>query len=427
MTQKELAEKGVISQEVKQVAEAEGVAAHSLAEKVAAGRAIVLKHRRMVLGIGEGLRTKVNVNVGTSPDMADLKLELLKVRQACAYKTDTIMDLSTAGNLDRIRKRIIAESSVPVGTVPIYQAAVETIEEKGSLIKMSADKVFEVIERQAKQGVSFITVHCGMNLKTLDRLTRNPRRTMVVSRGGVFSLCWMLANEKDNPLYKDFDRLLKISRKYELTLSLGDGMRPGSISDSTDAVQVEELVTLGELTRVAWQEGVQVMIEGPGHIPIHEIPANVLLEKKLCHGAPFYVLGPIVADVAPGYDHITSAIGGAVAGWHGADFLCYVTPAEHLSLPGVEEVLDGLMAARIAGHAADIAKGLPSSLEWNRQMDEARMKRDWKKQKALSLDPARFDRLHRKYSRKERDVCTMCGKYCALKLVEKSLKAKVIL
>ena len=427
MTEKETAEKGRISAGVRAVAKAEGVDPAQLAGRVADGRAVILKHKKTWWGIGESLRTKVNTNIGTSPDLVDVKLELLKVKKACAYKTDAIMDLSTGGDLDAVRRRIIAASSVPVGTVPIYQAAVETIAEKGSLVKMSPDKIFDIIERHARQGVSFVTVHCGLNLKTLERLKNNPRATMVVSRGGVFLICWMLANRKENPLFADFDRLLAIARKYDLVLSLGDGMRPGCTHDSTDASQIEELITLGELTQRAWDKKVQVMIEGPGHVPVHEVPANIMLEKKLCHGAPFYVLGPIVTDVAPGYDHLTSAIGGAVAGAHGADFLCYVTPAEHLSLPGVDEVIEGLVAARIAAHAADIAKSIPGARAWDDAMAEARIRRDWKKQKELSINPERFEELHHKYKRRERDVCTMCGKYCAMKLLEKSLKSKFLL
>ena len=411
---------------IKQISKEEKIKEEKLLEKIISGKVVILKHKNKFLGIGEGLRTKVNTNIGTSPDIVDLNLELSKLKKACEYKTDTVMDLSTGGNIDKIRKKIIEESEVPVGTVPIYQAAIETMEEKSAFIKMDSDKIFKVIEKHAKDGVSFITVHCGINLKTIERLIKNPRKTMVVSRGGSFLICWMIANEKENPLYQNFDRLLEIAKKYKITLSLGDGMRPGSIIDSTDASQIEELLTLGELTKIAQRENVQVIIEGPGHIPIHEIPTNVMLEKKICNGAPFYVLGPIVTDIAPGYDHITSAIGGAIAGWYGADFICYVTPAEHLSLPGEEEVIEGLISAKIAAHAADIAKGIPSALTWDLKMDEARKKRNWEKQKNFSINPIKFDKLHKKYFIKKRDVCTMCGKYCALKLIENSLKTKIV-
>lgn len=426
MTQIEMAEKGVLSEGVRAVAQNEKIAHEELLKKITSGKIIVLKHRKNYLGIGEGLKTKVNVNIGTSPDKIDLNLELLKLDNACKYGTDTVMDLSIGGDIDKIRREIIEKSEVPVGTVPIYQAAIETIEEKGALVKMSSDKIFEVIERHAQDGVSFVTVHCGVNLQTLKRLRKNPRKTMVVSRGGAFLISWMIANEKENPLYEHFDRLLKIAKKYDIILSLGDGMRPGSITDSTDASQIEELITLGELTKIAWKEKVQVMVEGPGHIPIDEIPANVILEKKLCSGAPFYVLGPIVTDIAPGYDHITSAIGAAIAGWYGADFICYVTPSEHLSLPGPEEVIEGLISARIAAHTADIAKKIPSAINWDFTMDTARRERRWKEQKNLSINPEKFEILYGKYGEKERDVCSMCGKYCALKMVEDSLKTKII-
>lgn len=426
MTEKEKAKKGIISEGMKKVAEEEKIEVEKLAEYISDGKVVILKHRNKYLGIGKGLRTKVNTNIGTSPDMADINLELEKLEKACEYKTDTVMDLSTGGKLDEIRRKIIENSPVPVGTVPIYQAAIETIEEKGTIVKMEPDKIFEVIERHAKDGVSFITVHCGVNLKTLERLRKNPRKTMVVSRGGAFLISWMIANEKENPLYENFDRLIEIAKKYDIILSLGDGMRPGSILDSTDRPQIEELITLGELTDIAWREDVQVMIEGPGHIPINEIPANVILEKKICKDAPFYVLGPVVTDIAPGYDHITSAIGAAVAGMYGADFICYVTPSEHLGLPGVEEVIEGVVAARIAAHTADIAKKIPSAIEWDMEMDIARKERKWEKQKKLSIDPEKFEKLYRKYTPSERDVCTMCGKYCALKIVEKSLKTKII-
>ncbi|MBN1445942.1 MAG: phosphomethylpyrimidine synthase ThiC [Candidatus Omnitrophica bacterium] len=425
MLEKQSAVKGIVSRGVKYVAGREKVDPAQLAERVAEGRDVILKHKNAYLGIGEGLRTKINANIGTSPDIADTGSEIEKMKAACRFGADTIMDLSTGGDIDKIRKAIVHRSPVPVGTVPIYQAAIESIEEKGALTKMEPDKLFEVIERHAEDGVSFATLHCGITLGTLERLKKNPRKTMVVSRGGAFLISWMIARGKENPLYENFDRVLEIAKKHDLILSLGDGMRPGGLTDSTDSSQIDELLTLGELTRTAWESGVQVIIEGPGHIPINQIPANVLLQKRICMGAPFYVLGPLVTDVAPGYDHITSAIGAAVAGWHGADYICYVTPSEHLSLPGVEDVIEGVIAAKIAAHAADIGKGLKGAADWDYKMDIARTKRDWQEERKLSINPARFDSLYKKHKSAEKDVCTMCGKYCAIKTVEKYLGTKI--
>jgi len=425
MLEKQSAVKGIISRGIKYVAGREKVEPAQLAEKVAEGRAVILKHKNTYLGIGEGLKTKINANIGTSPDIADAGSEIEKMKAACKFGADTIMDLSTGGDIDKIRKTIVQRSPVPVGTVPIYQAAIESIEEKGALTKMEPDKLFDVIEKHAEDGVSFATLHCGITLGTLERLKKNPRKTMVVSRGGAFLISWMIARGKENPLYEHFDRVLEIAKKYDLILSLGDGMRPGGLPDSTDSCQIDELLTLGELTRTAWESGVQVIIEGPGHIPINQIPANVMLQKRICMGAPFYVLGPLVTDVAPGYDHITSAIGAAVAGWHGADYICYVTPTEHLSLPGVEDVIEGVIAAKIAAHAADIGKGLRGAADWDYKMDIARTKRDWQEERRLSINPARFDCFYKKHKSAEKDVCTMCGKYCAIKTVEKYLGTKI--
>ncbi|MCD6408212.1 phosphomethylpyrimidine synthase ThiC [bacterium] len=423
--EKELAKKGIISEGVKEVAKRESLSPEEVAESVRKGEVIILKHKNKYLGIGKNLRTKINANIGTSPDVVDIELEIKKLKLIEKYGSDTVMDLSTGGNIDKIRKKIIEESDIPVGTVPIYQAAIETIEEKGGIVKMTPDKIFEVIEKHAKDGVSFMTLHCGVTLKTLERLRKNPRKAMVVSRGGAFLISWMVVNEKENPLYQYFDRLLEIAKKYDFAISLGDGMRPGGIVDATDNSQIEELLTLGELTEKAWDENVQVIIEGPGHLPINEVGPNVILEKKICKGAPFYVLGPIVTDIAPGYDHITSAIGGAIAGWYGADFLCYVTPSEHLSLPGCEEVVEGVIAARIAAHVADIGKGIKGSAEWDFEMDIARTERNWEKERELSIDPEKFDKLRKKFPTSEKDVCTMCGKYCAIKIVEKYLRTKI--
>jgi phosphomethylpyrimidine synthase len=424
--EKEIAKKGIISQAVKKISEVEGVSPEEISKKVADGRIVILKHKNRYLGIGESLRTKINANIGTSPDVCDINFEIKKLKAAEKYGTDTVMDLSIGGDIDEIRRKIIKESNVPVGTVPIYEAAIESIREKGGIVKMDEEKIFKVIEKHAEDGVSFITVHCGVNLKAIERLRKNPRKSLVVSRGGAFLISWMVTNEKENPLYKNFDRLIEIAKKYDLVLSLGDGLRPGGLIDSTDSSQIEELLTLGELTKYAWDENVQIIIEGPGHIPINEIETNVLLEKKICNGAPFYVLGPIVCDIAPGYDHITSAIGGAIAAWKGADFLCYVTPSEHLSLPGIEEVIEGVIAAKIAAHAGDIGKGIKKEIEKDYLMDILRAKRNWKKEKEIAIDKEKFEKLRNKFPLKEKDVCTMCGEFCSIKMVEKYLGTKII-
>ncbi|MCK4597446.1 phosphomethylpyrimidine synthase ThiC, partial [bacterium] len=311
---------------------------------------------------------------------------------------------------------------VPLGTVPIYQAVIETIAEKNALVKMADEKIFQVIEKQAQEGVDFITVHCGVTQEALSRLRMQGRLMDIVSRGGAFLTTWMVVNERENPLYEQFDRLLDLAVKYDLTLSLGDGLRPGSLADATDRAQVQETIVLGELTERAWERDVQVIIEGPGHMPIDQIEANVLLEKKLCHGAPFYVLGPLVTDVASGYDHISCAIGGALAASVGADFLCYVTPGEHLRLPTVQEVREGVIATRIAAHAGDIAKGVVGALDWDLQMSRARKLLDWERQLDLSIDPQHARRVREESKPHTGDVCTMCGEYCALKLVEEALK-----
>ncbi|MCM8804107.1 MAG: phosphomethylpyrimidine synthase ThiC [Candidatus Omnitrophica bacterium] len=424
--EKELAKKGFISEAVKKIALFEGLEEEEIAKKVGEGKIIILKHKNKIVGIGEGLRTKINVNIGTSPEVCNINLEIKKLEVAERYGTDTVMDLSIDGDIDKIRREIIKRSNVPVGTVPIYQVGIEAMREKGGIIKMEEDKIFETIEKHAKDGVSFITVHCGVNLKAIDRLRKNPRKSLVVSRGGAFLISWMITNEKENPLYKNFDRLVEIAKKYDLVLSLGDGLRPGGLIDSTDISQIEELLTLGELTKYAWENNVQIIIEGPGHIPINEIEANVLLEKKICNGAPFYVLGPIVSDIAPGYDHITSAIGGAIAAWKGADFLCYVTPSEHLSLPGIEEVKEGVISAKIAAHVGDIGKGIKKEIERDYLMDIFRTKRDWEKEKEIAIDKEKFEKLRNKFPLKNKDVCTMCGEYCAIKMVEKYLRTKII-
>ena len=334
------------------------------------------------------------------------------------------MDLSTGGDLRAIRRKILEECDMPLGTVPIYQAAVKATAEGRKMSSLTADEIFGLIEEQAQEGVDFITVHCGVTMESVERLKREGRLLNVVSRGGAFLIEWMYANGKQNPLYEYYDRLLEIARKHDVTLSLGDGMRPGCIADATDRAQIQELVILGELAQRALDADVQVMIEGPGHIPINEVKENIRLQKELCHGAPFYVLGPLVTDVAPGYDHITSAIGGAIAASAGADFLCYVTPAEHLRLPSLDDVKEGLIAARIAAHAADIAKKIPGAEEWDKEISIYRQKRDWGKQIELALDPDKAMEYHLSKKAVSDDVCTMCSQYCSIKIAGERLKPK---
>jgi phosphomethylpyrimidine synthase len=422
MTQKIQAEKGIVTKEIKRVAREEGVSSEWLREKVASGRIVIPanpNHRGVKpVGIGEGLRIKVNTNLGTSSDHINLEEELKKLEVSIQAGTDTVMDLSTGGDIDAIRREIIRHCPIPLGTVPIYEAAIEAARRKKALAKMRVDDLFEVIERQAEEGIDFITVHCGVTRSSVERLKRDHRLMGVVSRGGSFLIEWMIYNGKENPLYEHFDRLLKIAKKYDVTLSLGDGLRPGCLADATDRPQVEETIILGELTERAWAEGVQVMIEGPGHVPLDQIEANILLEKRLCKGAPFYVLGPLVTDISPGYDHIACAIGGAIAGKVGADFLCYVTPSEHLKLPSIEDVREGVIATRIAGHAADIARGNKKALQRDIEMSKARKNFDWEKQIELSIDPEKARRYHEEGKSLEKDVCTMCGEFCAIKRVK---------
>jgi phosphomethylpyrimidine synthase len=421
MTQLQKARSGMITPEMKTVAEKEHVDAAWIRDQIAEGRVVITanrKHDRLVpCGIGEGLLIKVNANIGTSSDRAILEDELAKLRVSIAAGADTVMDLSTGGDMDASRRAILKESTIPVGTVPIYQAVVETVEEKGGLTHTTADKIFEVIERQAEDGVDFITVHCGLIRSALEMLKKQGRVTDIVSRGGAFLTTWMLHHDRENPLYENFDRLLSIAKKYDVTLSLGDGLRPGCLADATDRAQVHELMVLGQLTQLAWEEDVQVMIEGPGHVPLNQIEANVLLQKMLCHNAPFYVLGPLVTDIATGYDHVACAIGGALAGAVGADFLCYVTPAEHLCLPSVDDVREGVVVTKIAAHAADLARGHKMALERDRQMSLARKNLDWETQMKLAIDPEKARRYREENPPTEDDVCTMCGKYCAIKQV----------
>ncbi|UCH42498.1 MAG: phosphomethylpyrimidine synthase ThiC [Dehalococcoidales bacterium] len=428
MTQLELAKQGAISPQMELVARNEGVEVGLIQQGIAAGTIVVPANNRhtnlVTCGIGHGLRTKVNANIGTSSDYGNMDTELEKLRVATACGADTVMDLSTGGDISAIRQAIIASSSLPIGTVPIYQAGIEAIENHGAIVKMTADDIFAAIEGHIGDGVDFITVHCGVTQSAIARLKQQGRVADVVSRGGAFLVGWMLYNERENPLFEYYDRLLELAREFDVTLSLGDGMRPGSLADATDRAQIDELVSLGELVERAWQAGVQVMVEGPGHIPLHQIETNVCLEKAICRGAPFYVLGPLVTDVAAGYDHITGAIGGAVAAAAGADFLCYVTPAEHLSLPDADDVRQGVIASRIAAHAGDIAKGVKGAGDWDRQISVARKELDWERQVELSIDPERSRQVRGQHPTSG-PACSMCGEFCALEMMEKYLNIPV--
>ncbi|MCX7785200.1 MAG: phosphomethylpyrimidine synthase ThiC [candidate division WOR-3 bacterium] len=367
------------------------------------------------IAIGKGLTTKINCNIGTSPERADLKLELEKLKAAVEAKTDTIMDLSTGGDIPEIRKAIIDASSVPVGTVPIYEASFYAQMKHKSFVELKPKDFLNVIENHLADGVDFITVHCGITLKNMQSVKNVRRLTGVVSRGGSMIIEWMRYNRKENPLYEYYDEILQIAKDYNACLSLGDGLRPGSLHDATDEPQILELLVIGELVARARAEGVQVIVEGPGHIPINEIEVNVKLEKLICDDAPFYVLGPLVTDIGCGYDHITSAIGGALASYYGADFLCYVTPSEHLGLPTVEDVRQGVIASRIAAHAGDVARGKKNARDWDDKISKARAELNWQKMIALSVDPKQARKIYEAYPLKAEGVCTMCGEFCALK------------
>ncbi len=419
---------GNIPETVAEAARIESVATDTLAADIAGGYSVILKNSlrdiRRPSAVGRGLRTKVNANIGTSNAYPSVGDEVDKCRIALECGADTIMDLSVGGDIDAVRRSILAASDIPLGTVPIYRAAARAIEGKGSIIDMSADDMFESIERQCADGVDFITVHCGVTRKAIDKLRKEGRVADVVSRGGAFLTAWILHNDKENPLFSDFDRLLDIVSQYDVTISLGDGMRPGCGADAGDEAQMEELKTLAELAEAARQRNIQVIIEGPGHVPMDRIEDQIKTQKTLCKGAPFYVLGPLVTDIAPGYDEITAAIGGAMAAFYGADFLCYVTPREHLGLPGPEDVRRGVIASRIAAHAADIVKGVAGAKEWDMTMSAARKALDWDKQIDLAIDPKTAREMYDKRELPEKDACTMCGEYCAMKIVSEYLGTK---
>jgi len=422
-TQLKHARGGIITKEMNYVAQEENVDAEWLRDEISKGTIIIPAnanhHKLKPIGIGRGLKTKINANIGASKVRAGIAEELKKLDYCIKYGADTAMDLSTGGNLNVIRRSIIENSPIPIGTVPTYQVVEEA---HGKIEDIKAEDWLDVIELQAKQGVDYMTIHAGILRRTLP-LTKK-RITGIVSRGGAILARWMVEHNKENPLYTQFGQICDIFEKHDVTFSLGDSLRPGCLADATDAAQIEELKILGELTLQAWKRDCQVMIEGPGHIPLHQIKLNVDLQKKYCHNAPFYVLGPLVTDIAPGYDHITSAIGAAVAGQHGADYLCYVTPAEHLGLPGPEEVKQGIIAYKIAAHAADIAKGVHHARDRDDELSKARFDFDWEKQFALSLDPETARKIRSDLGM-EADFCSMCGPdYCSMRNFHKLINEK---
>ncbi|ERT58360.1 phosphomethylpyrimidine synthase ThiC [Megasphaera vaginalis (ex Srinivasan et al. 2021)] len=421
-TQMDAARKGIVTKQMEIVAKKEQMPIETLMNLIAEGKVAIPANKNHTSldpeAVGMNCRTKINVNLGISKDHNDYKEELEKVQNAIDMKTESIMDLSNFGKTSDFRRRLVAMSTAMIGTVPMYDAVGMLDKE---LKDISVEEFFDVVQKHAEDGVDFMTIHCGMNRKTAERIKRNPRLTNVVSRGGSLLFAWMEMNDQENPFYEYYDRLLDICEEYDVTLSLGDACRPGCTHDATDAAQIEELITLGELTKRAWERNVQVMIEGPGHMVLTEIAANMKLEKRLCHNAPFYVLGPLVTDVAPGYDHITSAIGGAIAGSCGADFLCYVTPAEHLRLPDVNDVREGIIAARIAAHAADLAKGIPGAQDWDDAMSKARVEVDFETMISLAIDPVKARNYYESSTPECEGTCTMCGKMCPARTMKKIL------
>lgn len=426
-TQMEAAKKGIVTEAMKRVAEKEGLALDFIMEGLKKGNIVIpanKNHKNLdYVGVGKGLKTKINVNLGISRDCPEVECEIEKVKEAIEMKADGIMDLSSFGKTEEFRKRLVEVSPAMVGTVPIYDVVGFYDKE----LKDITEKEFlDVVRKHGEDGVDFITIHAGMNMETAKTFKRNPRLMNIVSRGGSLTYAWMELNKKDNPFFEHYDELLDICQEYDITISLGDAMRPGCLVDGTDASQIHELIILGELAKRAWEKNVQVMIEGPGHIQINDVEANIKLAKKLTHDAPFYVLGPIVTDVAPGYDHITSAIGGAIAAAAGVDFLCYVTPAEHLRLPTVEDMKEGIIACRIAAHAGDIAKGVKGAIEWDKKMGEARRVLDWDAQFELAMDKEKCIRYRAESTPEHHDSCTMCGKMCSVRNMNRIMEGKDI-
>ena len=427
-TQMEAARKGIVTNAMKHVSATENMDIELLMQKIAEGKIIIpfnKNHKNLIpAGVGEGLKTKINVNLGISRDCSNITSEMKKVELSLKYNADSIMDLSCFGDTRPFRKKLLEKSTAMVGTVPMYDVTGFLNKE---LKDLTSNDFLNVAKVHAEDGVDFLTIHVGLNKKTAERINSNTRLTNLVSRGGTLLYSWMAMTGQENPYYERYDELLEICREYDVTLSLGDGCRPGSLADATDATQIEELITLGELTKRAWKKDVQVMIEGPGHVPINEIKANVVLQKKLCYGAPFYVLGPLVTDIAPGYDHITSAIGGAIAATAGADFLCYVTPAEHLKIPSLDDVKEGIIACQIAAHAADIGKGIKDADKHDYAMSKARSELDWNQMFDLALDQEKPKRYRAESKPALENSCTMCGDMCAIKNMNSIMDGKKVI
>ena len=428
-TQMDAARKGIATPQMKAVAEKEHMPLEQLMELVAKGQLAICANKAHTCldpqGVGSMLRTKINVNLGVSRDCKDYDIEMKKVQSAIDLGAEAIMDLSSHGDTQPFRKKLVAECPAMIGTVPVYDSVIHYQRDLGTL---SAQDFIDVVRLHAEDGVDFVTLHCGITRKTIEQIRRHKRKMNIVSRGGSLVFAWMTMTGEENPFYEHFDEILDICEKHDVTISLGDACRPGCLADATDVCQIEELVRLGELTKRAWEHNVQVMVEGPGHVPLNQVAANMQVQQSICMGAPFYVLGPLVTDIAPGYDHITAAIGGAVAAMSGAAFLCYVTPAEHLALPNVEDVKQGIIASKIAAHAADIAKGIPGAREIDDKMADARRALDWEAQFACALDPdtARAIRDSRKPEDDHSDTCSMCGKFCAVRSMNKALSGEYI-
>ena len=426
-TQKEAAGKGILTPEMKIVAEKEHMEPEKLMALVAKGEVAIpcnVRHTSISPeGIGGGLRTKINVNLGISGDCKNYDVEMQKVEMAVKFGAEAIMDLSNYGKTNTFRRELIQKSPAMIGTVPMYDA-IGYLEK--DLLEITAEDFLKVVRAHAEEGVDFMTIHAGINRRAVEAFMRDKRKMNIVSRGGSLLFAWMMMTGKENPFYEYYDEVLDILREYDVTISLGDALRPGCIDDSSDAGQISELIELGNLTKRAWEKDVQVMVEGPGHMAMDEIAANMKMQKRICHNAPFYVLGPIVTDVAPGYDHITSAIGGAIAAASGADFLCYVTPAEHLRLPDLEDVKEGIIASKIAAHAADIAKGVPNARAWDNEMAEARHKVDWEEMFRLCLDPEKAGRYRAEAKPEKEDTCSMCGNFCAVRNMNRILEGEIV-
>ena len=426
-TQMDAARKGIFTKELAAVAEKEGITQEELRELVAEGKAVIPANKVHTClepnGVGSMLRTKINVNLGTSRDCKDLDMELEKVKWAVDMGAESIMDLSSWGDTRTFRRKLTSNCPAMIGTVPIYDAVVYYHK---PLKEITSREWLDIVEMHAKDGVDFMTIHVGINRQTADRFKRARRLTNIVSRGGSIIFAWMEMTGQENPFYEHFDEILDICQEYDVTLSLGDACRPGCLADASDISQIEELVTLGELTRRAWEKNVQVIIEGPGHMPLDQIEANMKIQQTICQGAPFYVLGPLVTDIAPGYDHITAAIGGALAAAKGASFLCYVTPAEHLRLPDLNDVKEGIIASKIAAHAADSAKGIKGAAQWDREMSTARKKLDWERMFELSIDPEKARKYRESAKPEKEDTCSMCGNFCAVKNMNRILDGEIV-